>query len=274
VKGLALIGATLAGVGGCAFDPSGVAWDGAGGGPADGPTDTDIDAAAGTPDARPPTADAAVSGDGLLISRRTTVPPTLDANPSDWSQASWVGYAIADSALFAWRHTSYDDSAAIQFASLHDDQYIYFFFDVTDDLIRIDSTSLFEDDAVNIYIDAAGDRSGPYGADDHELVVDAAGTYDDYAVGAAPLTLSGQVMQTGTGYRIELRISKTSLGASPLPSNLGFDVAITDDDGFGNSDSDCYGLWYVAARQHCTACCSGGAQAWCDTSVFGRLVLE
>ena len=262
---------------GCAFDPGGLpGGDGGGGADAPGPI---VDAPPGTPDAlRPIDAatpiDAAESKAGLLVSRRTNSPPSLDANPADWAAADWIGYAIGDSATFGWRLSTYTDSAAIQFASLHDSQYIYFFFDVDDDLIRTDSTNRYDDDAVNLYLDAAGDRSGAYGFDDHELVIDADGVYDDYATGASTVVLSGVAQQVTGGYRIEMRLTKSSLGAGTLPSTLGFDVAITDDDGLGNTNSDCHGLWYIAPPPYCgTSCCANGPQPWCDTSTLVELVL-
>lgn len=262
---------------GCAFDQGGLpSGDGGGTADASGPPS---DAPPGTPDARRPIdaatpIDAAESTAGLLISRRTGSPPALDANPADWSQADWIGYAIGDSATFGWRHASYTDDAAIQFASLHDSQYIYFFFDVDDSLIITDSTALYDDDAVNLYLDAAGDRSGPYGFDDHELVIDADGVYDDYATGAATLVISGVAQRVNGGYRIELSLSKSSLGAGTLPGTLGFDIAITDDDGLGSSQSDCHGLWYIDPPPYCgSGCCASQPQPWCDTSTLGRLVL-
>jgi hypothetical protein len=258
----------------CAFDQGGI-------GSRDGGGDDDTaDAAPGQPDARridamPTAPDATPSGAGVLISRRTVMAPVLDGDEAEWTGAAWAGYQIADSALFGWRHASYDDSASLQFASLHDDQYIYFFFDVNDDLIRVDSTALYEDDGITLYLDAAGDRDGPYGTDDHELVIDAEGTWDDFATNAAPVALSGSLADSTGGYHMELRLTKSSLGAGPsLPAVLGFDVGLGDDDGYGNSDSDCLGIWFLDAPPNCGGCCQQGPEPFCDTTTLGWLVLE
>jgi hypothetical protein len=263
----------------CRFDPGGVPGDG-GASALDGAEV--VDAASGSdgpaaPDAAlPPPIDAAPAlPPGTLPSRFRTAPIVLDTEDDDWTDATFLEFDIADAAQTFGVNPQYQPSVSVRFASMHDAQYIYFFLDVTDDVIVMDSAELYQDDAVHLYIDAAGDRLGPYAQDDHEIVIAPSGSYRDYAPAPAPISLQGMVRQHADGYTMELRIAKSSLGVASLPAALGFNLALTDDDGIGNRDADAYGLWFLNPAERCQTCCTtfAQAQAWCDTTTFGQLLL-
>jgi hypothetical protein len=167
---------------------------------------------------------------------------------------------------------SYDEDASVRFASLYDDDKLYFFFQVSDDLLVDDSTDLYNDDSVEIYIDGLNDSSGPYADDDHWIVVGASATYQ--SLGPTNIEVVGSITTTDVGYNIEISMDRSALGAGTA-SDLGFNIGLNDDDGSGNSSVDAYGLWFLPDTNSCTSCCDDAADnyAWCDTTRLGRLQL-
>lgn len=271
---LALIAAVT--VGGCRFDPSGINQDVL---DPDGGIAT-VDARPdGDPDGAPPASDggslpdAAVSSLGAYRAARVATPPTLDGERTEWPEAGFVTFNIADSAIRVGEHPSYVNSATVRFAMSHDATNIYAFLDVSDDRLIDNSTELYDDDAVAIYFDANGDRSGPYGQDDHEILISSSGFFADTGPNGVNLEISGDVQTNSGGYVIEIAITKASL--SPQASTvLGFDLALIDDDDLGSTAADMYGVWFEQPVPHCTACCPGGTgRPWCDTTFFGTVEL-
>lgn len=229
------------------------------------------------PDASSSRPDAAGESPGVLVSVATEEEPSLNGLTDDWEAARWRSFDIADAPEYWVRHQAYTNSAKVDFASMHDATNIYFFFAVSDDHLQSDSLEIWRDDAITIFLDAAGDRAGPIGYDDHEIAIGEDNTYVDYGVsrGASDITLGGIVVSGGGGYQIEIRIRKDTLGADPLPGVLGFTISISDDDDLGDHSVDCYAPWYTAPGPHCSECCGGDPPyPWCDTTTLGQLVLQ
>ena len=269
----ALPAALLALGAGCSFDPAALA----GGGGGDGPGATDggtLPDGGPSPDGRPVEGDpdAAVEEPGAVSCARTAQPPELDGTADGpWDSVSWIRFEAEEAELIADKHGSYQFDAELRFACLHDDDAIYFFIEVQDDLIRTNSLSLREDDAVVLFIDGDGDRSGPYSASDHALVITAEPQSLDYGPGT--LEPDGTRVLTDAGYDLEIGLARASI-SDPLPAVLGFNIALIDDDGHGNNDRDLFALWHVPEPPACTSCCEGQAAPWCNTAVTGQLVLE
>lgn len=264
----------LAGAG-CSFDSS--AFGGGGGGDgsggdvssADG-APTQPDAAASGSDAAPP--DAAVESVSSITCRQTEVPPALDGQPmGPWTTATFIHFASSDGQLVTDVHPQYDFDAEVSLACLHDDENLYFFADVTDAEVVSDSLSLREDDGIVLFLDGGGDRDGGYDEDDHALMIGAGADTWDYGPGT--IDPAGMVVESDTGYRIEIAVDKVAI-ASALGSQLGFNLALIDDDGMGNSDRDLFSLRFVPHPPACPSCCDGQAQPWCDTSQLGTLELQ
>ena len=230
---------------------------------------------AGEADASSP--DAGPTGPtGMLESAATATAPVLDGDLDDvWDAATPVTFQIGDAMQQVGVQPDYGFDASVQFRSLHTASAIYFLFDVTDDMLVRDSADRADDDAVELYIDAAGDEGGPYGNDDHWLVIDSIGKFS--TLGPAHMSIRTAEMDTATGYRLEVAVDRASLGATPADgAMIGFDVALVDDDGLGGDDAaDAYGLWYVKNGNHCPSCCPSAqpGAASCDTSVLGQLML-
>lgn len=272
-----LIGVGMLFVAGCAFDMRGnssAGGDGDGDGDGDQVVGTDgapggPDAGRSGPDAGAP--DAQVPSTALVTCARTEVPPALDGAPmGPWADATFTPFAASEAELVADKVPNYSFDAALSFACLHDDENVYFFVDVQDSEVVDNSVALREDDGVVIFLDGSGDRSGTYGEDDHGLMIGAEAESWDY--GPGELDPTGVVMSTNDGYHVEIALDKPAI-ASPLPDELGFNLAIIDDDGMGNSNRDVFALRHVPEPPACDDCCEGQAQPWCDTSVMGTLQL-
>jgi hypothetical protein len=259
---------------GCSFDTGALGGGGGGGGDGDDVAESDgapprPDAAGSSADAAPP--DAAVVTTSSITCKRTDVPPALDgAAMGPWTTATFIEFAAQDGELLADVHPNYGFDAALSLACLHDDENVYFFADVTDSEVVSNSLSLREDDGIVIFLDGAGDRDGSYDEDDHALMLGAGDDAWDY--GPGDISPAGTVVTSDGGYRIEIAIDKVAI-AGALGSQLGFNVAIIDDDGMGNSDRDLFSLRYVPHPPACPGCCDGQAQPWCDTTQLGSLEL-
>ena len=259
---------------GCSFDTSGFGGAGGGGGGdgsgADGaPHRTDggqvpLPDAAAAPDAQ-------VESTARVSCARTEVPPALDGAPmGPWESAAFIHFAARDGELVADAHPTYAFDGEVSFACLHDDENLYFFADVTDSVLVADSAALREDDGVVLFLDGIGDRDGSYGEDDHAVFVSAEAEALDY--GPGDIVPVGEVVTSEAGYRVEIALDKVAI-ASPLPAEIGFNVALVDDDGRGNSDRDVFALRHVPHPPACARCCEGQAAPWCDTTQLGSLDL-
>jgi hypothetical protein len=257
---------------GCSLDRSGSAV--RGGGDSDG-GGSGADARVGGPDAAAFDAAATDAGTVTLdatICPYTAVAPLLDSNPvGPWLAADFITFRASDAELKADLQAQYGWDASVDFACLHDDASLYFFFKVTDDHIVSNSVSLRQDDGIVLFLDGNGDRDGTYGDDDHALMLGANADTFDY--GPGDLTPSGSESDTASGYDIEIGLDLASVGPIPADGVIGFNLAIIDDDDLGNSDRDVFALRYVPAPPACDACCDGQAQPWCDTTVTGTLTL-
>ncbi len=129
-------------------------------------------------------------------------------------------------------------SIAAQWTSLWDDEYLYFYVDVTDDDRRNDSENTSEDDAVEIYIDADNSRDSTYGANDFRYIIGWNDNTVVESVRGATDGVASAVADTDGGYRVEVAIPWTTLGVSPADSaRLGIDLQVNDDDAGGARDS-------------------------------------
>lgn len=266
--------------GGCRFDGGGLA---TGDIDASGTGDDDIgvDADPGRPDAEEqPAPDANVApAPGTLIAPDATGVVTLDAVDTEFDAAGAeaITYAIQNGELYETQSVQYTASSVVTVRAIHDSTAIYFFIDVVDSIVEVDSTEVWNDDGIALYLDTAGDAAGEFGVDDHDLVVRADGMWDDFGPVGTAADLTGSILQ-GTGtYTMELKITKSSLGTTPGGS-MGFDLGLTDDDGWSSTtyDYDASSLWFQAARPECGTCCAGQTvnQPWCDTTMFGTLILQ
>ena len=276
MRAVAAIAVALAG---CSFDGGGV---GAGDGDAaapDAPAGDDPDAAAidaAAPDAAPPPIDGPPPDPpGTLHATDAPAVMVIDGEGSEFEGAPVLAWDIEDGERYVTTHASYTASARLELQAMHDPGYLYVYARVIDEAYQVDSVDLWNDDGIAIYLDVLGDALGPYGADDHELIVRGDGMWGDYGPVGTPASLTVAAVPTALGYSIEIQIDKTSLSAT-VGASMGFDALLTDDDGWGDSNYDAYSVWFVSSRPPCATCCvaEDAAMPWCDTTTFGTLVLD
>lgn len=149
------------------------------------------------------------------------------------------------------------------FKALWDASYLYILADVSDDTKVNDSQNVYDDDAVEVYVDINNDKTTTYGANDVQYSF---GWNDGTTVGALPSgrSVTGiaytAVARTG-GYIIEAKIPWATIQGTPAIDQLiGIDFMINDDDDNGTRDGK---LAWNAATDN----------AWQDPSLFGTAKL-
>jgi len=167
---------------------------------------------------------------------------TLDGNLSDWAGVEFIlvphdkGTGPAPN----------DADASIEFAAVADDSWLYVAIDIKDDVIKSGETNDWQDDSVEIYIDANHARAGAYQNDDAQITIDASNIGGN--IQNPHLTGSGGGADTGThvavveaagGWVVEAAIplNNAKWNINPSPGNvIGFNVHFNDDDDGGGRD--------------------------------------
>ena len=226
-----------------------------------------------TPDAAPRQVDIRCPATSLAVA-------TIDGVASDtaWDDAgATVAFDAATSNLRS-EVPDYQPPTSVAFRCLHTSNTLYMFFDVLDGsgassgAIFTDATDPRSNDALAIFFDGGGDRSGAYGADDHWLVVDVA---EKFVQSDEMAFLAGVTAEAHSVWRLELAVGLDSIAPAGVRSDvIGFDVAIHDEDGFAGGSPDLMAVWR-AEVDACLDCCAEEQPApTCDTSQFGTLALD
>ncbi len=146
------------------------------------------------------------------------------------------------------------------FKALWDKDSLYVLVNVNDENLRHDSDDFYQDDAVEIFIDADNSKSDSYGDNDFHYYFrwdkssPAMGEYN----GKSDEGVEFAVKTTNSGYVTEIKFPWTSLKVQPKPGlTIGFDVQVNDDDDGGDRDSK-------------LAWCSKQDNAWENPGVFGN----
>lgn len=150
---------------------------------------------------------------------------------------------------------------SVRFGVLGDTQNLYVGIEVLDDELKNDSDQAYQDDSVEVYIDADNNRGAAYDAYDHQITL---GWHDSQIsmIGTLPNVQYAQQDISG-GYTVEMAIPWASLNITPARDiTLGFDVGINDDDGNNGGNRDSQLMW------------NGTGNNWQDTSNFGHLLVH
>ncbi len=122
--------------------------------------------------------------------------------------------------------------------ALWDNTNLYVFIEITDDIKMNDSgTSWWEDDAVEIFIDADNSKGTTYGANDFQFAF----RYNDATIretkNNAITGVERSIVNFTGGYRLEVKIPWSTLTVTPAQNNqIGIDVQVNDDDNGGARD--------------------------------------
>ena len=146
--------------------------------------------------------------------------------------------------------------------SVYDTTGIYFLVEIADDTLINDSDNWYEDDGVEIYLDARNDKASTYDGDDHQIVIE----YDGEAIYDTKGTLgtgaTSAIAVNDSGYVVEAYIPWSALGIEPSVGYfLGFDVhGIDDDAGAGGNDGKL--AWFTTLDE-----------SFNNPSLFGTIIL-
>jgi len=116
--------------------------------------------------------------------------------------------------------------------SLWDNNYLYMFIDVTDDVKKIDSGGAwYSDDVVEVYIDGGFENAMGYDANDFQFYFAPGDNvpHESKHNGVTGVVVSS--VNNATGYRVEVKIPWTTIGVTASTNKkIGIDVMIGDDD--------------------------------------------
>lgn len=198
----------------------------------------------------------------LVVPRAPVAPTTSEYVASEWEGIERMPVTMVDAEHKHIILGGYTEDVTAEIAAVHDDGAIYLLVELGDD-------EAFEGDGIEIYIDAANDRDGQFGADDYTAFIPTNGQWS----GTSSFGLDGSIAPAGDAdYIYVMRIDKASMTGVGGPE-LGFNIALyDDDDGSGTAG---WGLWHEPEGPHCQDCCSGEphSEPWCDTSMLGTMIL-
>ena len=197
----------------------------------------------GTP---PPTA-----GPGTVAAGRASGAITVDGNLSEagWSLSQTVGKVTAGA-----------PNNTVTFGAQWDNTNLYLGARVLDGALFSDSPSAWDDDAIEVYIDANNNKLTTYDGRDNQIIQG----YNKAAVftKASLAGLQHAWAPVAGGYSVELAIPWAQLGitAPAAGTTIGFDLGYDDDDNGGPRDGQA--VWY------------GTGNNYASTAAFGSLVLS
>jgi hypothetical protein len=130
---------------------------------------------------------------------------------------------------------SSDEDFSAYYKAMWDKDNLYILVDVTDENLTNDSSSdlWYEDDCIEVFIDADNNRSGNYDDNDYQFHFDwdkNNPTMDEDEHGTVEGVQFAMVTTT-TRYRTEIKFPWATLGTKPSPGTaIGFEVHVNDDD--------------------------------------------
>ena len=158
---------------------------------------------------------------------------TLDGNLADWAGAEFV-FVPHDKGTGP---APDDADASFDFAVLVDSEWLYVAFDINDEAINVGETNNYQDDSVEIYIDANHARTEAYENDDLQIAIgawDIGGDVNNPQLAAgADSGTHAAVVETAGGWIVEAAIPLSNSHWNINPSAgtvIGFNVHFNDDD--------------------------------------------
>jgi hypothetical protein len=167
---------------------------------------------------------------------KATSKPAIDGKVDD----VWAAAKSYDLKNNLYKPVSGPADCSASFKAMYDNDNLYILVDVNDEELKHDSPEFYNDDCVEIFIDADNGKATSYGEKDH--------TYDFVWDAAAPVMgKRGQPVNDGTqfafaktekGYRLEVQFPWATLKGKPSPGAMfGLDIHVNDDDDGGERDS-------------------------------------
>jgi len=168
--------------------------------------------------------------------RKADRPVVIDGTAEAlWSQAR--EYKIGN---VIYSPVSSDKDFSASYKTLWDADNLYVMVEVTDDSLKNDSDEFWQDDAVEVFIDADNSKSERYGDDDYQFHFGWAEANPVMGESQHGRTdgVKFAVGRADAGYRVEIKFPWSTLGTKPSAgTKIGLDVHVNDDDDGGDRDS-------------------------------------
>lgn len=194
------------------------------------------------------TFDWALRPTGVALAGAVSSPIVVDGN----REAAWDGRLIQESSKLVVGSVSGRTDLWANSGVTWDASNVYVMVEVTDDVLRNDSSNVYDDDGLDIYFDMNNDGGETFNADDFMYQL---GYGDTAVIETKHNATSGVVFRTVAipgGYRLEAAFPWTTLGKSPVSGmTFGLDVIVNDDDDGGQRDAQrTWNAWDINAYQY------------------------
>ncbi len=196
--------------------------------------------------------------EGIAV-RPATVSPVIDGIEDDvWSVADRNKLTNV-----VYSPLSSPNDLSADYKIMWDANNLYLLADVTDDVLKNDADEAWENDAVEVFIDADNSKAASYGQNDYQYVF----VWDKTSPRIQEVKhqhtegVQFAFSTTGTGYRAEIKFPWSTLGTKPhTGSKIGLDVHVVDNDKGGKRDRKL--IWHGAQDN-----------AWENPRAFGNAEL-
>jgi hypothetical protein len=162
--------------------------------------------------------------------------PVIDGKADDvWSAARQ--YRLAN-VLYTPPSSPNDLSA--DYKAIWDQNNLYVLVNVNDDVLKNDSAEAYQDDSVEVFIDAKNSKSSEYGENDYQYIFrcDKANPGIQETKHNRTEGVQCAVDRAEGSYRMEIKFPWATLGTKPnAGTKIGLDVHVNDDDDGGDRDT-------------------------------------
>ncbi|MEN6427966.1 MAG: sugar-binding protein [Phycisphaerales bacterium] len=167
---------------------------------------------------------------------RTSRAPEIDGKADDL----WADVESNKIANVAYSPASDETDFSAGFKAMYDNEAFYLLVDVADEELVNDSDEFWLDDTVEVFLDADNSKSDSY--EDNDYQYNFSWDSSSPTMGETKHDKTEGVKyafaKTDAGYRLEVRLPWSTVGADPqTTSQIGLDVHVNDDDDGGDRDT-------------------------------------
>ncbi len=171
-----------------------------------------------------------------LVCPRMTAPVHIDGRADEWSGIPTLAMDAATAGNVQGAPAGPADTSAV-LRCAWDEQWLYVLTDVSDSILIVDSSTIADDDGVELAFDGERDRTC-CSVRDHQFTMALDSRLADFGAVQGPSPLQWTVLSRPGGYSIEVAIPISMVVPAPAVSGtlLGFNWGIDDDDDGGRRD--------------------------------------
>jgi Carbohydrate family 9 binding domain-like/Concanavalin A-like lectin/glucanases superfamily/Tetratricopeptide repeat len=176
-------------------------------------------------------AEAARRQAGITIKQAPVAPVIDGVADAAWSAADKIKLTNVH-----YTPPSSPNDLSANFKTMWDQNNLYLFIDVTDDVLKNDAVEAYENDSIEVYIDATNSKAASYGPTDYQYIFVWDKTSPKMQETKQNRTEGVQyaMVTTNTGYQLEIKFPWSTLGTKPhTGAKIGLDVHVNDNDSGG-----------------------------------------